>query len=220
VSPAKAGEVCAPAELDETGRLTNPERAIGEIVSRGGALKFEGYYNNPEATAAKVRGEDFFTGDLGYRDSDGFFYYAGRTADWLRVDSENLATGPIEQLLARFPEVHGVAVYAVPDPRTGDRVMAALETGPDFDPDAFLAFLHEQPDLGSKWTPRMLRLVDDLPVTATRKVDKPRLRRQGWDGDRVLELRDGRYHPVDEQRRAELETELAEHRTDLVRQGS
>ena len=213
---AEDGTVCPPARFDENGHLTNPEEAIGEIVSRQGALRFEGYYNNPEASADKIRGEDFHTGDLGYRDEDGFFYYSGRTADWLRVDSENLACGPIEQLISRHPAGGGVAVYPVPDPHTGDRVMAALETGPDFDPDGFLAFLQEQPDLGTKWTPRLLRLVDELPVTATRKIDKPRLRHQGWRADRVLELRDGRYQPLDEPRRREVAAEFAAHRPDVT----
>lgn len=213
------GNVCPAVRFDEHGVLTNPGAAIGEIVSRGGALKFEGYYNNPEATSAKVRGEDFHTGDLGYRDADGFYYYAGRTADWLRVDSENLASGPIEQLISRFPSIHGAAVYGVPDPHTGDRVMAALETDADFDADAFAAFLREQPDLGSKWMPQMLRLVEALPVTATRKVDKRGLRRRAWDGDGVLELRGDRYRPLDADRRADLEAESAEHRSDLDRRG-
>lgn len=212
---AEDGTVCAPARFDESGRLANPEEAIGEIVSRQGALKFEGYYNNPEATADKIRGEDFHTGDLGYRDVDGFFYYSGRTADWLRVDSENLAAGPIEQLISRHPDVDGVAVYAVPDPHTGDRVMAAVETGPGFDPDHFLAFLQEQPDLGSKWTPRLLRLVEDLPVTATRKLDKPQLRRQGWHAEHILELRNGHYVPLDDDRLRAVAAEFAEHRPEL-----
>lgn len=216
---AADGTVCPPARFDERGRLVNPEEAIGEIVARQGALRFEGYYNNPEASADKIRGEDFYTGDLGYRDADGFFYYSGRTADWLRVDSENLATAPIEQLIGRHPAVSGVAVYPVPDPHTGDRVMAAVETSTGLDPDELLAFLREQPDLGSKWTPRLLRVVDELPVTATRKVDKPRLRRQGWHAEGVLELHDGHYRPLDDTRRQAVAAEFAEHRPDVRWEG-
>lgn len=213
---ASDGTVCPPARFDEGGHLANPEEAIGEIVSRGGALKFEGYYNNPQATAERIHGDDFYTGDLGYRDADGFFYYSGRTADWLRVDSENLAAGPIEQLISRHQTVAGVAVYPVPDPHTGDRVMAALETTSDFDADEFLAFLRAQPDLGSKWLPQLLVLVDELPVTATRKVDKTRLRHAGWQPERVLELRDGRYQPLDQTRRDAVAAEFAQHRPDVT----
>lgn len=100
----------------------------------------------------------------------------------------------------------------MPDPHTGDQVMAALETTEEFDPDDFSDFLLSQPDLGTKWQPRLLRLMTDLPVTATRKVDKPALRRLAWSGGHVLELRDGRYHPLDDARRAELEAEYAAHR--------
>ncbi|MBV9412243.1 MAG: AMP-binding protein, partial [Acidimicrobiia bacterium] len=82
------GEECPRARFDEHGRLLNPE-AIGEIVNKEGAAGFEGYYNNAEANEARVRNGWYWTGDLGYRDEEGFFYFAGRSSDWLRVDSEN-----------------------------------------------------------------------------------------------------------------------------------
>ena len=72
----------------------------------------------------------FWSGDLGYRDEEGFFYFAGRPADWLRVDGENFAAAPVERVLGRFPGAVAVAVYPVPDPRTGDQVMAAMELAP------------------------------------------------------------------------------------------
>ena len=73
-----------------------------------------------------MRGGMYWSGDLAYRDADGFVYFAGRTADWLRVDGENLAAAPIERILLRHPDVAEAAVYAVPDPSVGDQVMAAL----------------------------------------------------------------------------------------------
>ena len=76
------------------------------------------------------------------------------------------------------------AVYPVPDPVTGDQVMAALEfSGGDFDPGSFGSFLGEQPDLGIKWAPRLVRLTSNLPMTATHKVSKPTLRRMLWNGE-------------------------------------
>ena len=68
----------------------------------------------------------YWSGDLAYRDADGWIYLAGRTADWMRVDGENLAAGPIERILQRLPAINHVAVYAVPDERVGDQVMAAV----------------------------------------------------------------------------------------------
>jgi fatty-acyl-CoA synthase len=171
------------AIFDDQGRLTNAAEAIGELVGRRARSNFEGYYNNPEAEAERSRNGWYWSGDLAYRDEDDVFYFAGRTADWLRVDSENFAAAPIERIIGRWSGVHGVAVYAVPDSRTGDQVMAALEIEPGsaFDADSFAGFLAAQADLGTKWAPRYVRIVSALPVTATNKVDKKPLRSQPWN---------------------------------------
>ena len=181
VDPA-TGLECPPAQFDRSGALINAGAAVGEIVNRSGTGRFEGYYADPEATAQRLRDGWYWTGDLAYRDADGWFWFAGRGGDWLRVDSENLAAGPIERVLVRFPDVAAVAVYPVPDPRSGDEVMAALELLPGrvFDSDAFSTFLVEQGDLGTKWTPAFLRVTAALPVTANGKVTKESLRREGW----------------------------------------
>ncbi len=171
------------ARYDEHGRLVNAGEAIGELVSRTAASRFEGYYNNPEADAERTRNGWYWSGDLGYLDEAGVFWFAGRNADWIRVDGENFAAAPIERILARFPGAGGVVVYAVPDSRTGDQVMAAIEmlAGHVFDADAFGEFLDAQRDLGTKWVPRYVRIVDALPVGATNKIDKRTLRAEKWD---------------------------------------
>ena len=207
------GRECPRAEFDEGGRLLNPDVAIGEIVNRTGAAMFEGYYRNPEATAERIDGATYKSGDLGYRDEAGFFYFAGRGGDWLRVDSENFAAAPVERILARFPGVVLVAVYPVPDPRTGDQVMASIEMAPGvtFDPEAFGRFLSEQSDLGTKWAPRFVRVVQDIPVTATRKIDKKDLRRQSWTVEDAVYLGDTKtyeYRLMDDDDEAAL---LAEY---------
>ena len=117
---------CAVAQFDEHGALTNFDEAVGELVNTQGAGPFVGYYNDPAATAERMRHGMYWSGDLAYRDADGWIYLAGRTADWMRVDGENLAAAPIERILERLPQVSQVAVYAVPDERVGDQVMAAL----------------------------------------------------------------------------------------------
>jgi fatty-acyl-CoA synthase len=182
---------CPPAVFAGNGRLLNGAEAIGELVNRG-ASPFEGYWRNPEADAARRRGESarpgaagedwYWTGDLFYRDADGFLYFAGRTDDRLRVDSENLAAAMIENILARYEDAAAVAVYAVPDPVAGDQVMAALalKAGARFDPSSFAEFLRAQPDLGTKMAPRFLRIVERMPVTATNKIHRVGLRREGF----------------------------------------
>ncbi|HEY5170263.1 MAG TPA: AMP-binding protein [Acidimicrobiia bacterium] len=170
------------AEFDENGRLTNAGFAIGEIVRRDAGIVFEGYYKNEEATSERNRDGWYWSGDLGYRDHEGVFYFAGRTADWMRVDGENFAAAPIERIISRHPDVGAVAVYGVPDPVTGDQVMAAVElrAGRAFDAAGFGAFLDAQRDLGTKWAPRFVRIVDALPVTGADKIAKLPLRAAGW----------------------------------------
>ncbi|MET9898404.1 long-chain-fatty-acid--CoA ligase [Streptomyces sp. NPDC006446] len=192
IDPATRRE-CPPAVFAEDGRLLNGADAIGELVNRG-ASPFEGYWRNPDADAARRRGESprqgdagteedwYWTGDLFYRDADGFLYFAGRTDDRLRVDSENLAAAMIENILARYEDAAAVAVYAVPDPVAGDQVMAtlALKEGARFDPLSFAGFLRAQPDLGTKMAPRFVRIVERMPVTATNKIHRVGLRREGF----------------------------------------
>ncbi|WP_371660187.1 AMP-binding protein [Streptomyces sp. NBC_00280] len=176
VDPKTRAE-CPPAVLDASGCLLNGTAAIGELVNRG-PNPFEGYWRNPEAEAARRRDGWYWTGDLFYRDPDGFLYFAGRADDRLRVDSENLAAATIENILARYEGAVAVAVYAVPDPVAGDQVMATLAG--TFDPAAFSAFLAAQPDLGTKMAPRFVRVVRRMPVTATNKIHRAGLRREGF----------------------------------------
>ena len=76
-------------------------------------------------------------GDLGYVDADGYLYFAGRNADWIRVDGENFPAGPIEEALRAHPDVVLAAVYGVPDDQAGDQIMAGLvlREGAEFDPE-------------------------------------------------------------------------------------
>jgi fatty-acyl-CoA synthase len=182
VDPA-TGVECPRAEFDEHGGLLNGGVAIGEIVRRDPRLVFEGYYKNAEATEERNRNGWYWSGDLGYRDEDGIFYFAGRTADWIRVDGENFAAAPIERIIGRHPDVGTVAVYGVPDPVTGDQVMAALElrAGRTFDAVEFGRFLGAQADLGTKWAPRFVRIVDAIPVTGADKIAKLPLRVAQWN---------------------------------------
>jgi len=179
----KTGRECPTARFDDQGRLLNPDEAIGELVNKLGAAGFEGYWDNDDATSARVRDGMYWTGDLAYRDDAGFFYFAGRDFEWLRVDGENFAAAPVERILARHPDVLLAAVYAVPDPVVGDRVMAALELRPGagLDPAALSAFLEDQPDLGTKWAPSFVRVTERLPLTPSNKVLKRQLRRERWE---------------------------------------
>ncbi|CAM4186964.1 Long-chain-fatty-acid--CoA ligase FadD17 [Mycobacterium basiliense] len=169
-----------------------PPGVVGELVNTSGPGRFEGYYNDEAATAERMAGGSYHSGDLAYQDPAGYAYFAGRLGDWMRVDGENLGTAPIERVLLRYPGSAEVAVYAVPDPVVGDQVMAAfvMAPGTEFDADEFAAFLAEQSDLGPKQWPSYVRVSSALPRTMTFKVLKRRLAAEGIDcGDPVWSIR-------------------------------
>jgi len=170
---------CPPAEFDTDGRVTNLDECTGELVNTLGTGQFAGYYNDPEATAERMRDGMYWSGDLAYADADGWIYYAGRTSDWLRVDGENLAAAPIEAILLRHPAISQAAVYGLPDPQSGDQLAVALVLTESLDATDFGAFLDGQPDLSTKAWPSVVRILDELPRTATNKVLKGELRDQG-----------------------------------------
>ncbi len=186
---------CAVAVFDEHGALVNADEATGELVNTTGAGYFSGYYNDEQANNDRMRHGMYWSGDLAYRDADGWIYLAGRTADWMRVDGENLAAAPIERILQRLPAINRVAVYAVPDERVGDQVMAAivLQDDQELTPAELEQFLAGQQDLSPKAWPRHVRICDDLPSTATNKVLKRELVAQGVSaGNGVLWTRSAR----------------------------
>ena len=188
---------CPRAVLDDLGRVTNLDEAVGELVNTTGAGFFAGYYNDEKATSERLDGGMYWSGDLAYRDEAGFVYLAGRTDDWLRVDGENLAAAPIERLLLRNDAVSQAAVYGIPDADApGDQLMCALvlRDGATLTPVDFQEFLNAQPDLSPKAWPKFVRIATDLPSTATNKVLKRELRAQGTNTTDTLFTRGDRDH--------------------------
>jgi len=183
------------ARFDDGGQLLNGTEAIGEIVARAGYGKFEGYYKNEDAENSRLRNGWYWTGDLAYRDEAGFFYFAGRGGDWLRVDSENLAAAPVENVMARFHAFASVGVYPVPDPAAGagDLVMAAVELREGiFDPQEFSSWWDDQGDAGTKWKPQFIRITTKIDETATGKITKVLLKQDAWHTSDVVWYRPSR----------------------------
>jgi fatty-acyl-CoA synthase len=181
------GEECPPARFDPDGRLANTDECVGEIVNTAGAGPFEGYYNNDEATGRATRNGWYWSGDLGYLDDQRYLFFAGRNADWIRVDGENFPAGPIADALSRHPDVVVAVAYGVPDAQAGDQVMAGLVLRSDraFDPEAFARWLDGDAGIGPKWKPRYVRVADALPGTGTNKVVTRVLAGQKFRLDRV-----------------------------------
>lgn len=168
----ETGRPCPPARFGPGGELLNPTEAVGEFVNTRGAGMFAGYYNDGQADASRMRDGMYWSGDLGYADSRGFCWFAGRAGEWLRVDGENLGTAPVERALRRHPAIAEAAAYGVPDPVAGDQIMACIvpRDGASLTPAELGAFLAAQGDIGPKQHPRFVRVASQMPRTATFKV--------------------------------------------------
>ncbi|MFW0788568.1 AMP-binding protein [Gordonia sp. CPCC 205333] len=151
-----------------------PIGQIGEIVNTSGAGLFDGYYGDADATDERLRGGIYRTGDLGWVDDDGYIHFAGRVGDWARIDGENIGTALVEQILLRHPGIALAAVYGVPTD-IGDDLWAVL-VAPHLTPGELDEFLSRQSDLGPKQWPTRVRVVSELPQTATFKTVKRLLR--------------------------------------------
>ncbi|WP_406281823.1 long-chain-fatty-acid--CoA ligase [Embleya sp. NBC_00896] len=209
-------EECPPAAFDAEGRLTNAEEAVGELVNVGGAGAFEGYYNNPTATAQRMREGWYWSGDLAFRTADDLVFFAGRSGEWIRVGGENFGSTPVARILSRHPDIAVATVYGVADEAAGDQAMAAfvLREGAAFDPAGFAAWLETQPDLSRSWHPRYVRIAGALPQTSTNKILTRVLIRQAWytDPDALWwrDTKDGPYRPFTEADRKTLESAFAD----------
>ena len=216
----KDGEPKPTARLDDGGRLLNAVDCVGEIVNTAGVGPFEGYYKNDDATAKTSRFGWYWSGDLGYFDADGYLYFAGRNADWIRVDGENFTAAPIEEALRFAPNVIVSAVYGVPDEAAGDQVMAALvlADGAQFDGAGFAHWLDGRTAIGPKWRPRYVRIIREPPTTGTNKIVKRTLQHEKWRSDRVggdavwiRERAADRYVPFTSEREGELRAAFEHH---------
>ena len=183
----EAGDEAPRAAFDAGGRLLNADRCVGEIVNTLGVGPFEGYYRNDEAMEQTTRRGWYWSGDLAYVDDNGWVFFAGRTADWLRVDGESFPAAPIEAIIGRHPDVMLASVYGVPDPDAGDQVMVALvlRQGAAFDASSFASWIDAQADLSPKWRPRFVRIAAALPTTPTNKILTRTLVQQKFRRDRI-----------------------------------
>jgi acyl-CoA synthetase (AMP-forming)/AMP-acid ligase II len=137
----------------------------GEICVRSPFL-MDGYFDDPEATAAALRDGWFHTGDLGALDADGYLSIVGRLKDVIRTGGESVAPAEVEAALAGAPGVRELAVVGIPDPHWGEVVCAVVvpEAGATPTLDALRA--HCAGRLAGFKQPRRLEQIDALPRTA------------------------------------------------------
>ena len=145
-----------------------PRGEIGEIVTRAGAA-MSGYWNLPEETAATFRDGWIHTGDLGYRDADGYIYLAGRKKHMIIRGGENVYPSEVEPVLLEAPGVRDAVILGLPDETWGEIVVAAVVTeNNDGDGEGIIA--HCKQHLASYRCPERIYFVDEMPLNAAGKV--------------------------------------------------
>jgi fatty-acyl-CoA synthase len=154
-----------------------PPGERGEITYRGPAL-FDGYYRDPEQTAAAIDADGFFhSGDLGVVDEHGRLSFIGRLKDMLKVGGENVAAAEIEGFLAEHPAIAEVQVVAAPDERYQEVACAYVRLRPGTTLTLEQVIEHCRGQIASYKIPRYLRIVEEWPMSGT-KIQKFKLREQ------------------------------------------
>jgi long-chain acyl-CoA synthetase len=164
------------AIMDDEGNLL-PRGQIGELVHRGPNVML-GYYKDPQATAAARQFDWHHTGDLALIDVHGEVLFVDRKKDMIKSGGENVASVKIEETLLAHPAVQNAAVVGLPHPQWGEAVSAfvKLKPGAQAEEAEILAFCRDH--LGGFQVPKLLRIVDVMPMTATGKLRKVELRQQ------------------------------------------
>ena len=151
-----------------------PEGELGEIVLRGENI-LKGYFKNEAATATAFRNGWFHTGDIGYRDADGFYYIVDRKSDMIIRGGENIYPREIDEVLYQHPQVAAAAVIGVPDELYGEEVAAVVVLKPEAKTSEQEVIEFCKARLADYKCPKTVRFVDDIPKGPTGKLLKREL---------------------------------------------
>jgi acyl-CoA synthetase (AMP-forming)/AMP-acid ligase II len=168
------------AIMADDGRLL-PDGATGEIVVRANHV-MKGYYEDPAATEAASMHGWHHTGDVGYRDADGYYHVVDRLRDMIISGGLNIYPSEIEQVVWAHPAVKDCAVVGAPDEKWGEVVTAVVELKPgaSADPDEIVAFCRDR--LGSVKGPKTVLVWSEMPRSPVGKVLKRDIRDRLWAG--------------------------------------
>jgi acyl-CoA synthetase (AMP-forming)/AMP-acid ligase II len=176
------GRTCPGVDLrvvDESGKELGAGLR-GELVARG-ANVMRGYWNNPEETTLASRDGFFRTGDLGYRNANGYFYILDRLKDMIVTGGENVYSGEVEAVIYQHPAVHEAAVFGIPDQQWGELVAACVVRKPGKALSENELIAHCRRSLANFKVPRRVELSDtELPKSGSGKILKRILRERFW----------------------------------------
>ena len=167
-----------------------PVGEIGEIVIRSKEpwIMMLGYWHRPEATANAWRNLWFHSGDAGFKDSEGNFYFVDRINDCIRRRGENVSSSEVEGIISQHPSILECAVYPVPSELTEDDIMVGIILKPDTSLTALELMHYLEGKMPYFMVPRYVDFVKALPKTETGKIKKKELSSQGvsqssWDSE-------------------------------------
>jgi long-chain acyl-CoA synthetase len=164
---------------DDNGQIL-PATEVGELCVRGGNVML-GYWNQPEETANALRNGWLLTGDIGYKDGDGYIYITDRKKDMLLVNGINVYPREVEEIIYQFPGIKEAAVVSKPDARKGEQPVAfvAADEHVKLEEKALIQFLRGK--LADYKVPRQVIVLPQLPRNATGKILKTTLRQMAKD---------------------------------------
>lgn len=160
-------------------------KELGEIVTRGNVV-MEGYYKDPEKTAAAIKDGWFYTGDLAVTHPNGYIEIQDRLKDLIISGGENISSTEIEGVLYKHPDVLEVAVIAIPDEKWGEVPKAIIVLQPNAKVTESEMITYCRSKLAHFKAPKAVEFVESLPKTATGKLQKFRLREMHWKGTKKV----------------------------------
>jgi acyl-CoA synthetase (AMP-forming)/AMP-acid ligase II len=176
------GRPCPGIDLQVTDESGKPVETgnPGQLVARGANI-MRGYWNDKEETVLVFQDGSFRTGDIGYQDSEGYFYIVDRVKDMIVTGGENVYSGEVEAVIYAHPAVREAAVFGIPDPKWGELVVVCvvLKPGTGLTADELVA--HCRQSLATYKIPRRVEFLDaELPKSGSGKILKRLLRERYW----------------------------------------
>jgi len=182
---------CEPGLVDDNGQLTNYDKAVGEISKKINKdnVRFDGYFNNEDATGSKFRDGLYHSGDLGHvRIVNGkrYLFFNGRTDDWIRKDGENFSAENVLDYAVMMPDVKLAIAYGVPCEVSDEKVMVTVQMREDaiFNPQRAFDWMIEQREkngMDPKWMPDYIRVIKEFILTNTQKIMIRPFKREHFD---------------------------------------
>ena len=196
-SCGKPGPLCAVKVVDDAMTECAPG-VVGEIVARGEQIT-SGYWANEDATKEANVGGWFHTGDMAFRDEEGFFYIVDRKKDMIVTGGENVYSKEVEDVLFEHEAVLEAAIIGLPDEKWGERVTAVVVLRPGASATEAEIITACKARLAGYKAPKTVFLADELPKNASGKVLKRQLRDTYTEAIPLSDLRDSSLVPTDRQ---------------------